>query len=1249
VINSIARTGGGSPAIGSKTVERSIHRDGCGANSDPADAPDANTKIARNRTSACEFRPRSKFAERSTTPTPTGELSLAIGGDTIEGPFTGTFNACIWNCRSLWSKRNDKTFREAIKLAEIHDFLVLLETRENMTRRKYIESVLPASFCLFSTHISARRGGVAIIIKRAFLEKFSATDWSVVVAGRVAKLTLSGPRGKLCIIPAYLDPSSTANQIEQIRLIGDAIADNAHNVVAGDFNFVECCADRITKTSAAISSAEDKRQAEQWNLSVGQRGLHEFEQPEYTCENSHGWSRIDRIYSDLHAAHWLCSSSFCTRLDHSRHLSDHSPISFGIKDTPRKCSNTVPTWVAFDDEFGNEVKDELEYLTKRRIAEHGTEPDAMQKLDNLKTAIRNASKYVKRKSANAVAATTTHKLACTLSFIRATEKGDLAQAERMKRKYRRLDHGLQTPLRSTCWYKELKEHAVELMRSEIGDRVQELKSVKSTTPLEIYERRKISITRQLKMLIPAGSSSEIAIIKDQDGNLFSDSSNIARILAEHWQKTFEDQPTNATLRAEWLERIRDRFKVDLQELRPIEQDVKKVFDNLRDSAAGPDGIPTGVYMKLKRVAPRLFLDLVLSLLDGSVALNDGFNHAYLCCIPKPTDERSQSGEPVHVPGSTRPLSIVDASNRIVAAIMNVALERCVANKISGMQRGFVPGRQMLLNLIDVDTAAQKISVKSSRGAIILFDFRAAFPSMNHSFIWETLKMAGIPTDFIDAIRALYSDNKHLIKIDGGLFDGPTVRSGVRQGCPLSGLLFAICADVLLLRLQDALKGEDDTVCAFADDTAVVLEDYVLNAPTVDILFSEFAQISKLELNISKTLFIPLWPMSSERGLRNLIIELCPRWKQVGIRNRGKYLGFVIGPHAKDDSWTAPLKKFDARIKQWQHTKCGLFWNTEYFNTFCVTTLEFIAQLEELPDIVLNAEKGALRQLARGPGNWISNDDLEHLSAFGIGQGLRRLEWTAKAAKLRLLHSIGGRYLRAQAESIRKTQSESWKRPFGRWHSAGYAKTLCDNEVALKLRGITWGTINEKVKSGGTASFQRACRALITQKIAPYSLYERVRHKAKRWKFQDPPHHVSERLVWNINLFSSLLPAAVRASYLRALWNGVPTSRRMKSLSSFAPCNCVFDCSPTAEDSLEHYFRCPRVRRALGACCAHVWFDTSIPVTSFFGVVKGMPRADKLVAGRLVHVTLRIVHCARRMGPAHDFAFIAGLEWSKTFG
>ena len=235
-------------------------------------------------------------------------------------------------------------------------------------------------------------------------------------------------------------------------------------------------------------------------------------------------------------------------------------------------------------------------------------------------------------------------------------------------------------------------------------------------------------------------------------------------------------------------------------------DVKKVFKHLHESSAGPDGIPSSMYAQLTSIAPGIFLRVVQAMLDGTAELEETFNHAFLCCIPKAADEHSSNGHPVHTASGTRPISIVDAANRIIAAILSVALERCVGSRISEMQSGFLHGRKMMSNLIDVDMAAQRVSINSTRGAIILFDFKAAFPSVGHQFIWDVLEGSGLPAEFISAVKMLYVGNKHSLRLQGLLFDGPVVHSGVRQGCPLSGLLFAICADVLLIRLQNMLSG-----------------------------------------------------------------------------------------------------------------------------------------------------------------------------------------------------------------------------------------------------------------------------------------------------------------------------------------------------------------------------------------------------------------------------------------------------------
>ena len=357
--------------------------------------------------------------------------------------------------------------------------------------------------------------------------------------------------------------------------------------------------------------------------------------------------------------------------------------------------------------------------------------------------------------------------------------------------------------------------------------------------------------------------------------------------------------------------------------------------------------------------------------------------------------------------------------------------------------------------------------------------------MDHTFLWDTLKTGGIPHQFIAAIQSLYKNNWHHTRVNGQLYEGPVVHSGVRQGCPLSGFLFAICVDVLLLRLQDLLTCDNEIARAFADDVATAIQDYKVSIPAIAHLFHEFEQISRLQLNIAKTVFIPLWPIGNERHLKNLITELCPSWRNISVAPLGKYFGFMIGPGAKDNSWSKALVKYDCRVRQWRGAKCGLLWNTLYYNTFAIPTLEFIAQLETIPESVISAETQALRRFASGPGNWISHEDLEHSGTFGIGSGFNLLAPTAKAAKLRLLHSVGKKYVSQQLEQISSAHSESGRRPFKGWHDASFAKVLHDNANALRGLGIHEESISAAGNDVKVNSFQKHAMQLVVRHLVPY--------------------------------------------------------------------------------------------------------------------------------------------------------------------
>ena len=207
------------------------------------------------------------------------------------------------------------------------------------------------------------------------------------------------------------------------------------------------------------------------------------------------------------------------------------------------------------------------------------------------------------------------------------------------------------------------------------------------------------------------------------------------------------------------------------------------------------------------------------------------------------------------PEATRPLALVNCDNRIVAAAAKRRWERTFAAYVHPSQRGFLPGRSILQNVIDVDDAAMTISLRHASGAIVLFDFRAAFPSLSTSFLQCALELMGVPLEARRLVRALYHDQHCRISLAGETFDGFRITSGIRQGCPLSPLLFAAVTDLLLRILARRLP--QLLTRAFADDTAAVSDAFPSDADAIMDIFHTYGEMSGLRLNLAKTIVIPL--------------------------------------------------------------------------------------------------------------------------------------------------------------------------------------------------------------------------------------------------------------------------------------------------------------------------------------------------------------------------------------------------------
>eukprot|EP00959_Pyramimonas_sp_CCMP1952_P206084 4309568-Pyramimonas_sp.AAC.1 len=140
-----------------------------------------------------------------------------------------------------------------------------------------------------------------------------------------------------------------------------------------------------------------------------------------------------------------------------------------------------------------------------------------------------------------------------------------------------------------------------------------------------------------------------------------------------------------------------------------------------------------------------------------------------------------------------------------------------------------------------------------------------------------------------------------------------INSGVMQGCPLSGSLWAFGMDPIIRSLELALPPDpcDGSLGGCADDLGAVLSKFVY----LTRLFPSFASASRLaslHLNPLKCVIVPLWAECTPAvtaDLRACLRYVLPQWQSFTIAGSAKYLGIYIGPECTNaQQWAACSQK-----------------------------------------------------------------------------------------------------------------------------------------------------------------------------------------------------------------------------------------------------------------------------------------------------------------------------------------------------
>ena len=636
--------------------------------------------------------------------------------------------------------------------------------------------------------------------------------------------------------------------------------------------------------------------------------LQEWSQPNYTCETGAVHSRIDRVYVNQHLGEQLDRECSSVTLKAPPFLSDHSLLSFARR-TPKKARHggrhPLPTWALNHEEYPALLQEIYEKMTRRQTL------SPLDKVDMMKQAMRKAVEVIREKKHKWVAHSREDQLSTTMRMWRAVEKNDTTTVSRCLTAYADLARFVSHPTLRRVEYVDmpgLRDHALHLASATMQDRIQELKEAKDTLSEPQYQQSKENILVKLKRLIPGGSSGSLSAVRSKHGLVSSDPKDMADWLTEHWGGVFSAKVINKRKLRQRLEASDYSLRVSADRWKILEEHVAAAIKYSNNSAPGPDGIPYLAWRRASELALPVLLEAVEHLHDDRTkhSLPYLFNEAFLACLPKKPSGTDECHGTFYDAKSTRPLSIVNTDNRLMAASLRCVFEPIAMEFVSAMQRGFVRNRSILMNVLDIDFESMKVSLKHSRGALVLFDFEAAFPSLSHEYLFETLSHIGVPTDTLAALKCFYINNVHTLRVKGQSFPSVVSKSGIRQGCPLSPLLFVIVVDVLLRRLQSAVP--ECTLRAFADDNGMVIPDLAEMGPTIMTLYKEFGEISNLRLNMSKTVVIPLWSADIDSLRKGQFARQHPEWAEADLATHGTYLGFVLGPGREDSVWSKPQAK-----------------------------------------------------------------------------------------------------------------------------------------------------------------------------------------------------------------------------------------------------------------------------------------------------------------------------------------------------
>lgn len=371
----------------------------------------------------------------------------------------------------------------------------------------------------------------------------------------------------------------------------------------------------------------------------------------------------------------------------------------------------------------------------------------------------------------------------------------------------------------------------------------ELKSIQKSLKGTLYEDRMLdkstiaSAKKEAKYNI---LNKYIHSLKTETGESKFDNADIMNIMIKRFQQLFssEGYGVQQEQSARYFGNLVEK-KFDEQNSRRLTKQItiyelRRAINGFKNNKSpGYDGFPIEFY---KHTEYKTMWEIILLCLFNKIltknALAPSMYMGIISLLYKGKGERDN-------PSNWRPISLLNVDYKIFAKIITNRLRPFMGNLIGGEQFCSVQGRdiQKAIRLLD-DTIFYAESEKQPL-IVLSIDQQQAFDRVEWDFMFLVLEKLGLPQQFIGIIKAIYSKTnvRSNINVNGFISKSINITRGIRQGCPLSALLYVMvqesfaCAirknirihGIRIPTLQQRIRYHLKMV-AYADDMNVILTD-----------------------------------------------------------------------------------------------------------------------------------------------------------------------------------------------------------------------------------------------------------------------------------------------------------------------------------------------------------------------------------------------------------------------------------------